>query len=76
MALNPGAQRIAEEHAARDRDTLARLVREGRVVRRDGEFEQRHPDVAQPFVADIMRRVRPRPAVNPTIRPKAKRRRR
>ncbi len=51
-----------------DRGRLARLRRAGRVIRRDGEFELRHPEVARPFVRDI--EARAKPAINLVIRPK------
>lgn len=72
MNLPPEAQAIAERHAAEDRDLLARLRKEGKVQRRDGEFELRHPEVARPFVKDIERRVAAmRPGAD-TIRPNRK----
>ena len=50
---------------------MARLVASGRVKRRDGEFEARHPEVARPFVADITRRLPPARGMD-TIRPNRK----
>lgn len=48
----------ARAQAARDRNFLARLRALGRVLRRDGAYEARHPEVARDFVSDIERRAR------------------
>lgn len=49
-----------------------RLSRRVGLIRRDGEYECRYPEVAKPFIADIERRRRP--AINLAIRPKRRRR--
>lgn len=72
MSLSPEAQAIAERRAREDRDLLAWLRKEGKVLRRDGAFEANHTEVARPFVADIERRARAlRPGMD-TIRPNRK----
>lgn len=66
-----------EEKAAGDRDLLARLRRTLKVFRRDGEFEQRHPEIAKPFVRDIQLRVtgqKPQAKINLAIKQKPKKR--
>lgn len=70
MTLPRDAQRIAEAQAARDRDTLARLLREGK-VRREAEA------AASAFTRDIEERAWPRrqSSVNLAIRPKKGKRR-
>lgn len=56
-----------------DRALLAGLLASGRVLRRDGEYERRHPGVAGPFTADIERLAAAlRPGAG-TVRPNAKR---
>ena len=73
MALSEKALARAEAQAAKDRDLLARLAAVGEVVRVVGGDAD-----AQAVVADIKRRmvVRNRRRPDPTIIPKAKRRRR
>lgn len=56
-----------------DRPFLARLRRAGRVSRRDGPYELRHPEAARPFVRDI--EARAKPEVNLAIRPKKRKKR-
>ncbi len=59
--------------ANRDRKTLARLLREGKVRRHDGKFETNHPELAKPFVKSITDLTRP--PVNLAIRPKKRKKR-
>lgn len=59
--------------ADRDRGFLARLRRAGKVIRRSGEYEVRHPEVAKPFIRDIEERAKP--PVNLAIRPKKRKKR-
>jgi hypothetical protein len=79
MILSPEApelpeavRAIAERHAAEDRDTLARLLRENKVRRvavpRSDILGQQARGMA--FTRDIERRVSGRTAVNYAIRPK------
>lgn len=63
--ISPEATAIAQAHAARDRDTLARLVAEGKAVR-----VRVDAPVARAFVRDI--EARARPAVNLAIRARKK----
>ena len=72
--ISSEATAIAQQRAAADRDLLARLRREGRVRREDGEYERRHPEVARPFVHGIEQRAFAdrRNRGMDTIRPKRK----
>lgn len=73
VALPVNAMALAEAQAARDRDTLAHLLREGQ-VRRGPEVRSgsRQRDIA--FTQDITRRSLGRAAVNLAIKPKRKKR--
>lgn len=70
--LTREVQAIAERQAREDRDLLARFVRSGVAKRSGPGTTPEH----RAFIADIERRARPRPPVNPTIIPKSKRRKR
>lgn len=75
MTLSPEAQAVAEARAARDRDDLARLLRERRVGRDFTQYRTMLTEgetVAQ-FRADVESRVRP--TVNLAIKSKKRRRR-
>lgn len=75
--LSPEVLAVAEAQAARDRDLLAQLVREGKVMRsedRTGRLIPRRARTSERFIADIEARVTPRRAVNLAIRPRRKRR--
>jgi hypothetical protein len=71
--VTPEAQAIAELRAAQDRDTLARLRREGKVI-----LQPAYTGESRPFVKDIERRAfgDRRARGMDTIRPKNKKRRR
>lgn len=45
----------AQRQAAGDMALLGRLRVSGRVLRRDGPFERRHPEVSAPFAARVER---------------------
>lgn len=68
--ISPEVLKIAQAHADRDRRDLARLVREGRVLR--NEEIGRNVQGAAKFRAEIEDLVRPK--INLAIRPKKKRR--
>lgn len=71
--ITPEAMAIAEARAAADRDLLARLRREGKVI-----LQPAYTGKARPFVKDIERRAfgDGRSRGMDTIRPKNKKRRR
>lgn len=75
MSLSPEAMAVAERHAAEDLALLARLRASGRVQRRDGEYERRHPEVAKPFVAKVERLAATKRPGADTVRPNPKNRR-
>jgi hypothetical protein len=68
--MSPEALAIAERHAAEDRDTLARLLRDGHVLR-DAKSGESVAGVTS-FRLDIERRVHP--AINLALRSKKRRR--
>ena len=68
MPVSDEVRRIAEEQAAGDRELLATLVREGKVVRTRTSPDQ--------FVLDIQGRAFPKRQINLAIRPKRKKGRR
>lgn len=71
MSLSPEAEAIARRRAQEDRETLARLVREGR-VRRDASLGANVPGAAL-FREEIEQAAARRP-VNLAIRPRKRRR--
>lgn len=72
--ITPEARAIAERRAAEDRETLARLVREGRVVRQSpGRYEDAdNRRSARLFQEEIEQLVKPK--VNLALRPRRRRR--